>query len=69
MKNYVYFHQNPASVVFRREILLFLSTIFKEIDMKEIEVLKKVNKKAEKVEDIVATKFAKNLTVLTFEMN
>lgn len=60
-------HQRPASCVFRRQILIFLSTLFKELDMKEIEVLKKVNNKAEGIEEVVAGSFAKNLAVLTFE--
>jgi len=62
-------HQAAVSIVFRREVLLFISTIFKELDMKEIEVLKKVNAKAVGVEDLVANQFAKNLPVLTFDRN
>ena len=62
-------HQRAASVVFRREVLLFLGNQFKELDMKEIEVLKKVNDKAEGIEDILAAKFSKKLPILTYEKN
>lgn len=60
-------HQRPASIVFRREVLLFLSSLFKELDMKEIEVLKKVNNRAEGLEQVVANKFGKRFAVLSFE--
>lgn len=46
-----------------------MSTLFKELDMKEIEVLKRVNNKAEQAEETIAKQFAKPLTVLTFDKN
>lgn len=65
----VFAHQEPVSIVFRREVLIFMSSIFKELDMKEIEVLKKVNAKAKGIEDIIARHFEKSLPVLTFDKN
>jgi len=62
-------HQRPVSITLRREILLFLSSLFKELDMKEIEVLKKVNARAEQAEETISKQFAKPLTVLTFDKN
>jgi len=62
-------HQRPVSITLRREILIFMSTLFKELDMKEIEVLKRVNNKAEQAEETIAKQFAKPLTVLTFDKN
>lgn len=60
-------HHRVASNLLRREILLFLTSLFKELDMKEIEVLKRVNAKAEKAETVIAGSFSKNLTVLIFD--
>lgn len=60
-------NHKPASIVFRRDVLMFMSSIYKELDMKEIEVLKRVNQKADAVEEVIANKFEKNLTVLVFD--
>jgi len=61
--------QRHVAIVLRREILLFMSSLFKELDMKELEVLKKINEKAEQAEEIVSKQFHKPLTVLTFDKN
>jgi len=37
--------------------------------MKEIEVLKKVNARAEQAEETISKQFAKPLTILTFDKN
>ena len=60
-------HHRVAANLLRREMLFFLTSLFKELDMKEIEVLKIVNEKAEKAEGVIADNFNKNLTVLVFD--
>jgi len=61
--------QRHVAIVLRRELLLFMSSLFKELDMKEIEVLKKINDRAEHAEEIVSRQFHKPLTILTFDKN
>jgi len=60
-------HHRVAANLLRREILFFLTSLFKELDMKEIEVLKRVNEKAENAETAVAEGFNKTVTVLVFD--
>jgi hypothetical protein len=61
-------NHRPASIILRRHIILFLKDNCKDLNDKVIELLKKVNHKANFVEDYFTKSIADNFPVLPFDM-
>jgi hypothetical protein len=64
----VFVSHKPAQIVLRRQFLLYLGEVYKDLMPRVLELLKKVNSKAIEIEERLAKTYAENFAILPFDM-
>lgn len=64
----IFVSHKPAQIVFRRQFLLYIGEIYKDVLPRVLELLKRVNTKANDIEEKLAKHYAENFPILPFDM-